>query len=76
MTITVTLDLPDVLEYEERDIKMLLASRLYAEAKLSSGQAAKLVGISKREFIKQLGTYGVSLFSESPEDLIHDVANA
>ena len=76
MTITLTLDLPDVLEYDAQDVKMFLASRLYADEKLTSGQAAQLVGISKREFIEQLGTYGVSLFSESIEDLIHDVANA
>jgi len=66
----------DVLNYDERDVKMSLASRLYADEKLTSGQAAQLVGISKREFIEQLGTYSVSLFSESVEDLIHDVANA
>ena len=76
MAITLTLDLPDVLEYDAQDVKMFLASHLYADEKLTSGQAAQLVGISKREFIEQLGTYGVSLFSESVEDLIHDVANA
>ena len=76
MTITLTLEIPETLDFNEQDVRMYLASRLYAEAKLTAGQAARLVGISKREFIEQLGYYGVSLFSESVEDLYHDIENA
>ena len=76
MTITLTLNVPPSLGFNEMDMKMFLASRLYAESKLSAGQAAQLVGITKREFIEQLGQYGISLFSESVEDLKHDVENA
>lgn len=76
MTITLTLDIPETLDFDEWDVKMFLASRLYAETKLTAGQAAQLVGVSKREFIEQLGNYDVSLFSESVEDLKHDVENA
>ena len=76
MTITLTLQIPETLDFDERDVRMYLASRLYADAKLTAGQAAQMVGISKREFIEQLGFYGVSLFSESVEDLYHDVESA
>lgn len=76
MTVTLTLEIPETLDFDEWDLKMFLASRLYAEAKLTAGQAAQLVGIGKREFIEQLGSYDVSLFSESIEDLKHDVENA
>jgi hypothetical protein len=35
-----------------------------------------MVGISKRAFIEILGKYGVSLFSQSIEDLDKDISNA
>lgn len=73
---TLTVEVPDSVELTDFDIKMMLAGQLYQQAKLSSGQAAGLVGISKREFIEQMGRYGFSVFSESVEDLKRDVANA
>jgi hypothetical protein len=36
---------------------------------MSSGQAADLVGISKREFIETVGLYGVSIFGETTDDI-------
>ena len=64
---TLTLQLPDTVD--EKDVKMQLAAHLYDKGILSSGQAADLVGISKREFIETVGQYGVSIFGESIEDL-------
>jgi hypothetical protein len=72
----VTVSFPDFVELSEFDIKMILAGQLYQLAKLTSGQAAGLVGISKREFIESMGKYGFSIFSELPEDIRKDVANA
>lgn len=72
----ITVSFPDFVELSEFDIKMILAGQLYQLAKLTSGQAAGLVGISKREFIESMGKYGFSIFSESPEDIRKDVANA
>ncbi len=72
----VTVSFPDFVELSEFDIKMILAGQLYQLAKLTSGQAAGLVGISKREFIESMGKYGFSAFSESLEDIRKDVANA
>ncbi|MBY0432822.1 MAG: UPF0175 family protein [Cyclobacteriaceae bacterium] len=71
-----TLDLPDSVELSEFDVKMIIACQLYQQSKLSSGQAAGLVGISKREFLESMGKYGFSLFSESIEDLRSDVEHA
>jgi predicted HTH domain antitoxin len=73
---TITLDLPDSVNLSEHDLKMILAGQLYQQARLSAGQAAGLVGISKREFIESMGKYGFSVFSESVEDLRKDIANA
>jgi len=58
------------------ELKMLLASKLFEEGKLSSGQAAELVGITKRSFVELLGRYNVSLFGYDYEELEEDVKNA
>ena len=64
---TLTIKLPDTVD--EMDIKMQLAAQLFEKGTLSSGQAADLVGISKREFIENVGKYGVSIFGENSEDI-------
>lgn len=73
---TITLEFPDSVELSEFDIKMILAGQLYQQAKLSTGQAAGLVGISKKDFIEKMGKYGFSVFSGSLEDLRKDIENA
>ncbi len=55
---------------------MVIASRLYEKGKLSLGQAAELVGLSKKTFLEVLGSYGVSVFNYSPDNLDGDVENA
>jgi predicted HTH domain antitoxin len=72
----ITLEFPDSLDITEFDLKMILACQLYHQAKLSSGQAAGLVGLGKREFLELMGKYGYSIFSESVEDLRRDIAHA
>ncbi len=64
---TLTIQLPDTVD--EKDVKMQLAANLYDKGIMSSGQAADLAGISKREFIETVGQYGVSIFGESIDDL-------
>lgn len=64
---TLTLNIPDSVN--DADVKMQLAAQLFEKGILSSGQAADLAGISKREFIENVGKYGVSIFGESIDDL-------
>ncbi|MBI5471602.1 MAG: UPF0175 family protein [Ignavibacteriae bacterium] len=73
---TLTLQLPDSLELEDREAKMLLAAKLYEQGKLSLGQAADLVGYSKRTFMELLADYGVSVFNYPPDELESDMNNA
>lgn len=68
--------LPDSAGVNEFDLKMLIASKLFEDGRLSSGQAAEVVGISKRAFIELLGKYQVSLFGYSFEELEEDLENA
>ncbi len=64
---TLTINIPDSVN--DNDVKMQLAAHLFDKGILSSGQAADLVGISKREFIESVGKFGVSVFGESMDDL-------
>jgi len=41
---------------------MVLAAKLYERGILTAGQAAEMVGLSKRAFIELLSKYGVSVF--------------
>ena len=59
---SITVKVPKRLDMSEFEISMLLASRLYEAGKITSGQAAQMVGLSKRAFIELLGKYNVSVF--------------
>ena len=73
---TIQVHIPDDVDLKDYDFSMILAAKLYEDKKLSSGQAAAMVGLSKRAFIEILGKYGVSLFSNSVADFRLDIANA
>lgn len=72
---TLHIHIPDEIDLRDYDLTMIIAAKLYEDAKLSSGQAAKMVGVSKRTFIELLGKYNVSVFSNNIADLHSDIAN-
>jgi predicted HTH domain antitoxin len=73
---TVTFNLPEAFIIDDKEITMILATKLYEEGKLSLGQASDLVGLTKRTFTELLGKYGVSVFNYPATDLSRDVKNA
>lgn len=73
---TIQINIPDSVDLKDHEFSMIVAAKLYEDAKLSAGQAAQIVGLSKRAFIEMLGKYGVSVFSSSISDLHSDIANA
>lgn len=73
---TLTINLPSTVEIDEKELLILLATKLYENGKLSLGQAAELTGYSKRAFTEILGNYGVSIFNYSADDLDKDLENA
>ncbi len=73
---TVSVNLPDFVDIDAKELKFILASRLYGSRKLSLGQAAEVVGVSKRSFIELLGYYGVSVFNYDIDELEDDLHNA
>ena len=44
---TIILNVPDSFGLDEKEIKMLIAAKLYEEGKFSLGEAAKLAEVSK-----------------------------
>jgi len=76
MTATVEVNLPETVHFTDADLKMVLAAKLFDMGELSSGQAAKVAGITKREFIESVGRYGVSVFQYSDEELDRDLARS
>lgn len=73
---TIHLNIPDSLDLNDREAKMLLASRLYEKGKLTLGQAAELVGLSKGTFMELLADYDVPVINHPATDLDNDIQNA
>jgi len=70
----VELTLPEGVNLSDSELKMILAAKLFELGELSSGQAAKMVGITRREFLESVGKYGVSIFQYDAEELEEDLA--
>ena len=73
---SITIKIPATLQMSSFEIEMLVASRLFEQGKLSSGQAADMVGLSKRTFLELMGKYGVSIFGYDVADIENDLKNA
>lgn len=73
---SLTLNLPDNVDLDEREIKMMLASKLYERGELTLGQAAEVSGYSKETFMELLADYGVDLINYPPDELDEDIENA
>ncbi|MBW3545857.1 MAG: UPF0175 family protein [Bacteroidetes bacterium] len=73
---TLTIQIPDNIDLDDKEASMALASKLYELGKLSLGQAAEMVGYSKETFMELLTDYGVSFFNISADELDEDIKNA
>ncbi len=73
---TLTLHIPDTIDLDDKEAAMLIATSMYEKGKLSLGQAAELVGLTKQAFTELLSKYGVSVFNYPVSDLSRDVKNA
>ncbi len=73
---TLTINIPELSDFNEYEVKMILAGEYYSRGKISLGQAAKLVGISKRSFIETMGNYGYSIFGQDADEILSDIKDA
>lgn len=61
----------------ENEMKVSSLVKLYETGKVSSGIAAKVLGIPRVEFLELLSKYNVSILGNyTSEDLQNDIANA
>jgi predicted HTH domain antitoxin len=59
----------------QRIAREALIVRLFDLGSVSSGRGAELLGITRREFLDLLGTYGVSVF-DSRQDIAQEAHDA
>ncbi len=72
----IVIEVPDELNLKEDEIKIAALAKLYELGKISSGKAAKLLGISRIEFLDLLGKYKVQISPDTEEELLKDIENA
>jgi hypothetical protein len=68
---TLSVKIPE--EANEKELKMAMAAILFDKGLLTSGQAAVFSEVSKKEFLLNVGKYGVSIFGETAGDLSIDL---
>ena len=71
----IVINLPLAVDASEWELKMMLAAKMFEMGKLSSGQAAELVGVSKRTFLEMAGKFDVSIFGYTADELKKDLQN-
>ena len=71
---TLTLNIPDDIELDEKQTARFLAAKLYESGKITLGQAARLAGLSKVAFAEILADYNVSLFNHPADEIERDAA--
>jgi len=74
--VNLTINYPQTFDMKPRDLQFFLVAKLYEAGKISFGQGAEMLNVSKRTFIESLGIYNVSIFENSTENLLSDIENA
>lgn len=60
----------------ERELRFLVAAKLYEMGRISSGRAADLAGMSRLEFLEGLGRYRIPIFNYSLDELEREISAA
>ena len=73
---TLTIEIPDSVNLDEKEAKTFLAAKLFENGSLSLGEAALMAGYSKRTFMEMLADFNVSIFNYPESELDKDILNA
>ncbi len=73
---TLTINIPDNVDLNVGEARLMLAVKLFEKGKLTLGQAAEIAGFSKRAFMEITGNYFVSPINSEIDDIENDVNNA
>jgi predicted HTH domain antitoxin len=73
---TLTINIPNNADIDDKEARMSLASKLYERGKLTLGQAAEVAGYSKETFMELLAEYNVALINYPADELDEDIKNA
>jgi len=80
MHIEYSRNLPDALqttkEAFENEAKMAMVVKLFEMKRLSSGLAARMVGMDRVAFLLQLHKYNVPMIDMEADELLSDIENA
>jgi predicted HTH domain antitoxin len=60
----------------EREARLAMAAKLFETGRLTSGQAARLIGMERVAFLLELRRLSVSALQDAPDELEQDLAAA
>ncbi len=58
------------------EMRLAAAVKWYEMGQISQSKAAEIAGLSRSEFLAELGRFGVTPFQVTAEELIEEVTNA
>ncbi len=70
------LSLKSTPEKFESEARLLLATQLYEQGRVTTGTGARLAGMERVHFVFELQRFGLSPIGVEPDELAEDMANA
>ena len=73
-------ELPEAMDQSpdefERELRFLVAAKLYEVGRITSGRAADVAGMERADFLNELGTHRISVWNYDEEELEREIEAA